>query len=257
MECYTPRMVLLSTKDKLAEIEGKLKELSCLTNIEKDKNIDNVRYVLYSPMHRDKPELHCVVEYNKKRIKGMWKELLKAVNLYIWGVDSGTVLWDNNGNCHIDIGNYVFFVKDNNKELFRDIAEGLFTDEFVLKFLNNTFFYPKEKGVLEYMDLAPNWINLNGAVKDSFHSIYFTYYPFSKTANFLSHEPNYEVSDETIRRLLDEELNIECLNDYQRSFIDSSNELNKEILIPRFHSKERKIDFNVIEDEKCLRLVRK
>jgi hypothetical protein len=257
MENITTKEVLLSTRDKLAELKTELNKLATLTNFDYDKNIDDVRYVLHPPIHREKPELSCVVEYNKKRLKGIWKELKKHLNLYIWGTDSHIVLWDNSGKCHLNIGRYCLGVDEMNQKEFRAIAEGIFNDEFVLNFLKNTYFYPNETGVLGHIDIAPDLISMTGTIKDSFHNVFFTYRPLSNTAQAICHEPHFQITGDMIKRMLEVELNNECFDDYQRNYIESSPVKDKEILVPRFTTDEHKVDFRVVEDEKCLRLVRK
>lgn len=96
---FTAKELLLSTKDKLRELENKLKLLSDMTCIEHDKNIESVRYVLLpeDSFSSNKPELCLVVKWNDKSLKGMINNILVRMNLYIWGEESGLVLRNNNG----------------------------------------------------------------------------------------------------------------------------------------------------------------
>ena len=257
MEKITTKDVLLSTKGKLAELKEKLNRLSELTCTEFDKNVESVRYVLQLTKYIDKPELDYVINYNKDRLKGKYRKILEKMNLYHGLNDSGRILWDNNGNSYINNDEYYAFVPTPIQGEFRAIACELFDDEFVNEFLKESRFYPKEMGVLRSVHLFPDLITIDGVIKNSPHDLFFDYKALEKEASVICHDKKTPITGDMIRRLLDEELNEEVITDYQKEVITTSPETNKQILVPRFQTDEHRVDFRVVEDEKCLRLVRK
>lgn len=254
MSEITMKDMLLTTKDKLGELEKKLRQLKGLTYTECDKNIKEVRYVLLTSA-TENPELSCVVARNDKRIKGIINNLLVRRGLYVYGRESGLVLRDNNGNSHIDINEYSIGIPDYNQEKFKDISDELLNDEFVRKFLRGTFYFRNKKAKpAGLVTIAPDFINVKGC--ENLDSLLFNYYSLDKQFSLFNCSRN-KISDENLIELLNMPLDSNHLSDYQTRFIESSPMRNKEIIVPRFSCENGHIDFDVKEDEKKFCLIKK
>ena len=246
--------MLLTTKDKLVELEKKLRQLRDLTYTECDKNIKEVRYVLLTT---DKnPELSCVVVWNDKRIKGIINNMLLRRGLYVYGRESGLVFRDNNGNSHIDIDEYSLGILDSNQDKFREISDELLNDEFVREFLQEKSYYfsNKEAKPDGLVTLNPSSIDVIGC--ENFDTLLFNYYPIDNKSRLTNRYGN-KISDEDLIELLDMPLDLSYLSDYQARFIELSPMRNKEIIVPRFSCESGHIDFDVEEDEKSLCLIKR
>ena len=248
MDKVTTTDLLLSTKDKLSAIQEQLDELGALTYIAGDKNIDHVRYVLQAAYK--KPELDCVVEWNNARLKGIINNILLRMNLYIYGRESGRVLRDSNGNSYIDISEYSLSILDGNQDKFRQIADKVLNDRFVLEFLANKrgIHWLQEDGIVRSIELFPANVRING------EDVGFDYHTSNNTASFIGSGDD-RLTDELLHELLNAELNREGLSSYQMQYIESSPSISKEIIIPRFCICERRVDFGIEEDDKRLSLI--
>lgn len=254
MSEITMKDLLLTTKDKLGDLERKLRQLKDLTCTEYDKNIKEVRYVLLTSA-TENPELSCVVDWNDKRIKGKINNLLLRRGLYIYGRESGLVLRDNKGNSHIDINKYSVGIPDDNQEKFKDISDELLNDEFARKFLHGKFYITDKKAKpTELVMLFPDFINVIGF--ENLDSLLFNYYSADNKSSLTDRNGN-KISDEILIELLNMPLDSHFLSDYQTRFIESSPMRNKEIIVPRFSCESGHIDFDVMEDEKKLCLIKK
>ena len=255
MSEITMKDVLLTTKDKLGELEKKLRQLKDLTYTECDKNIKEVRYVLLTTDTKI-PELSCVVIWDDKRIKGKINNFLLRRGLYVYGRESGLVTRDNNGNSHIDINEYSLGILDYNQEKFKDISDELLNDEFVREFLQgNLYFTNKEGKPAGLITLTPNFIDVRGC--ENLDSMLFSYYPVDNKSSLISHyRKKISMSDETLIELLNMPIDSHYLSDYQARFIESSSKRNKEIIVPRFSCESEHIDFDVKEDKKNLCLIK-
>lgn len=254
MSEITMKDMLLTTKDKLVELEKKLRQLRDLTYTECDKNIKEVRYVLLTS---DKnPELSCVVVWNDKRIKGIINNMLLRRGLYVYGRESGLVFRDNNGNSHIDIDEYSLGILDSNQEKFREISDELLNDEFVREFLQEKSYYfsNKEAKPDGLVTLNPSSIDVIGC--ENLDTLLFNYYPIDNKSRLTNRYGN-KISDEDLIELLNMPLDLSYLSDYQARFIESSPMRNKEIIVPRFSCESGHIDFDVEEDEKSLCLIKR
>lgn len=257
MEKYTTKDVLLSTKDKLAEIEKKLNRLKELTCTKNDKNIKSIRYNISNNQHHDKkePELKCNVSWNDKRLKGMIKNLQVHFNLYIWGRESGLVVKDNNGNSYILNDDYHMYIPDSNQEEFGTISEEVLSDEFV-KFLDGFWFYPKGNALNQSMMVFPDRIEIRGVTNFANYMTYFNYFPAEKTAK-LKTIKGFELSEGILHELLNIPLEDSYFSDYRKKYIDSSAAKDKKIIIPEFNINTGEVDFNVVEDDNEFYLVKK
>ena len=254
MSEITMKDMLLTTKDKLVELEKKLRQLRDLTYTECDKNIKEVRYVLLTT---DKnPELSCVVVWNDKRIKGIINNMLLRRGLYVYGRESGLVFRDNNGNSHIDIDEYSLGILDSNQDKFREISDELLNDEFVREFLQEKSYYfsNKEAKPDGLVTLNPSSIDVIGC--ENFDTLLFNYYPIDNKSRLTNRYGN-KISDEDLIELLNMPLDLSYLSDYQARFIELSPMRNKEIIVPRFSCESGHIDFDVEEDEKSLCLIKR
>ena len=172
------------------------------------------------------------------------------MNLYIHGRESGKVLRDNNGNSYIDIYEYYLGILDGNQDKFRQIADKVLNDRFVLEFLANKrgTHWLQEDGIVRSMELFPSDIHINGVDAG------VNYHTSDNTASFMSSGDD-RLTDELLYELLNAELDRERLSNYQMQYIESSPSISKEIIIPRFCSYERRIDFGLEEDDKRLSLI--
>lgn len=258
MEKYTTKDVLLSTKDKLAEIEKKLNRLKELTCTKDDKNIKSIRYNISNNQHHDKkePELTCTVSWNDKRLKGMIKNLQVHFNLYIWGRESGLVVKDNNGNSYILNDDYHMYIPNRNQEEFGTISEEILSDEFVRKFLDGFWFYPKGHTSNQVMMALPSRVEIRGLTSLANYITYFNYFPAENTAK-LKTIKGFELSERILQELLNIPLDDSYLSDYRKKYIDSSTAKDKKIIIPEFNINTGEVDFNVEEDNKGIYLIKK
>ena len=254
MSEITMKDILLTTKDKLREIEEKLRQLKDLTCTKYDKNIKEVRYDLLTSVTKN-PELSCCVIWDDKRIKGRINNFLLQRGLHIYGRESGLVLRDNNGNSYIDINNYSLGIPDYNQEKFKDISDELLNDEFVREFLQGKIHFTNKKAKpAGLVTLTPNFIKAIGC--ENLDSLLFNYYSADNKSSLTNRNGN-KISDENLIELLDMPLDSHCLSDYQTRFIESSPMRNKEIIVPRFSRESGHIVFDVEEDERGIRLIKK
>lgn len=258
MEKYTTKDVLLSTKDKLAEIEKKLNRLKELTYTQNDKNIKSIRYSITNIHQLDKkePELRCVVSWNDKRLKGKIKNLQVHFNLYIWGREIGKVVRDNNGDSYILNDYYQLHIPDVNQEEFGAISEEILSDEFVRKFLDGYWFYPKQNALSQAMVVFPDRVEIRGLTNLANYITYFNYFPAEKTAK-LKTIKGFELSEGILHELLNIPLDNSYFTDYRKKYIDSSEAKDKKIIIPEFNINTGEVDFNIEEDNKGIYLIKK
>lgn len=258
MEKYTTKDVLLSTKDKLGEIEKKLNRLKELTCTKNDKNIKSIRYNISNNQHHDKkePELTCNVSWNDKRLKGMIKNLQVHFNLYIWGRETGKVVRDNNGDSYILNDDYHMYIPNGNQEEFGAISEEILTDEFVRKFLDGFWFYPKGNASNQAMMVFPDRVEIRGLTNFANYITNFNYFPAEKTAK-LKTIKGFELSEGILHELLNIPLDDSYFSDYRKKYIDSSAAKDKKIIITEFNINTGEVDFNVVEDDNEFYLVKK
>lgn len=260
MDGYTTKEVLFSTKDKLKELETKLRKLKELSYIKDDKNIESVSYDILYLDKKEKPELRCVIDYNPRNLRGIIKNIEKRFQIYSYGAECGRLTRDNNGRCYIFNDNYRIIIPREHDNLFGDIADEILEDEFVDKFLRNDYLLTDDtEGALK---IYTNAITMQSDFGR------FTFYPSEATARLEAQE-GIELSNINIENLLNIRLSKNKFNDYQRSIIDSSKEKDKEIVIPSFGDTYKKlvkkarhfvygeVNFEVKEDEKRLYLIRK
>lgn len=252
MSEYTAKDIILSTKDKLAELEKKLKKLKEMTCIAEDKNIKDVRYNIINIDNGDKTELDCLVSWNDKRLKGIIKNLQLKLNLFAWGSEAGKVVRDNNGNSYILNNEYHLYIPSEYQEEFRSVADEILSDEFVNEFLKGNWFYPPPNSGYQSTLIYPNKIIISNFSKE----LYLNFYT-DKNAAQLKSSKGYELSEEMLYELLNMKLSESCFSDYRRKVIESSKSRNKGIIISEFNNNSGKVDFNVEEDENNLYLVKK
>ena len=247
MKEYTVKDLLLSTKDKLAELEGKLRKLSEMTV--HNQNAKSVRYGVYYEGYKQ-PELYYYVIWNDKNLKGIIKNLLMHSGWSSIGRrESDIVYKNNNGYPYIKSRTYQIHIPYGSNEHFKIIAGEVLNDEFVHEFLKDHIIYHNGG----YIDLGTSWIDTHNTFKDQYYNKHFIYY----TANNKAIYNGNELSDELLMELLNAKLNPDNLSDYRRKMIDESSVKNKEIIIPKFYDKTGKIEFNIEEDEKTLCLIKK
>ena len=256
MEGYTTKEVLLATKNKLAQLEEKLNKLKEMTYIAGDKNIKDIRYDILNLDNDEKPELRCHVYWNDKRLKGKIKNLKVKYNLYIYGPENGKVVRDNNGNSYILNDNYHMFIPCEKQEEFRQVSDEILSDEFTNEFLKGHWFYPRTNSKNQSMNLFPDIVMISGNNNYQDYFTWFNFFPIKNSAR-LRVEKKGELSDEMLYELLNIELDDSYFSDYRKKFIESSKERNKEIIIPKFNTKNSEVDFDIKEDEKRLYLIKK
>ncbi len=262
MKELTAKDVLLSTKDKLLEFDKKLKRLSGLTCIKYDKNIERVRYVLHTLSYYKKPEIHYVVKWNSKRLKGMWNDFLVKKGLYVYGRESGLVLRDNSGNSYLHSDEYELYVPNEDQEEFGAILDELLNDEFTLKFLNKEIEYSSMNNLLRgSAHLHSQEIVLTGHLVDSQFSHYLFDYGTDNDKACFRYLGNGILTNEMLEEILYSPLDLDKVSPYQREYIEASQERNKKIIVPSFremtspYETSGMVPFKVVEDEKTLRLV--
>ena len=259
---YTTKDLLLTTKDKLKEIEIKLRRLAELTYIDCDKNIERVRYVIQPDTYGGKPELDCVVDWNSKTLKGRLTDLAVRLNLYAWGRESGLVLRNNNGKNYININEYSLGIPDEHQDEFRAVADEILAEEYIKEFLraDNYFGTGDDGRVRAY--LSPSNISIAGEIGNCGARSVFTYSPADDTAKYYGQKVEIKDKKDTILdsdillELLNTPLNQQYLTEYQMQAMDSSLARRKEIIVPEFTNTNGRVDFQVTEDEKRLYLGR-
>lgn len=252
---YTAKELLLTTKDKIRELEDKLQKLSELTCIKNDKNIESVKYYSSGKSNsQKKPELYYSIKWNDKRLKGIINNLLIQINLYRWGCESGKILRDNNGMSYIDNSDYHLFIPKENQQAFKTISEEILSDEFIPNFLNETAYYSKDTTAIRKIDLYPSPISISCKETDRF--IDFLFFPKDNKARFMI-EKGQELNDEMLEELLNTKIDPSYYTESGIKSIASSPNREKEIIIPRFTDQSGTVDFDVLEDSKKLRLIKK
>ncbi len=252
MSGYTTKEVLLSTNDKLKEINDKLEHLKNMTSIESDKRIKSIKYDVHCLDSKKNPELHCHVISNK----GLIKNLFIRDNFYSHGKDVGLVVRDNNGNSYVMIDKYNVNIEGKNQEGFNKTADEVLTDEFVRNFLKKHWLYPPVDGLNNSMSLFTDNITIRSVIKNTDYPIFFTYLPYEKKAS-LSTCKGQSLNSEMIQKLLSMNLDDDNFDEYKKGFIESSKDLNKEIIVPEFSVQKDRVDFSVKEDNKGLYLIKK
>ena len=176
-------------------------------------------------------------------------------NLYIWGLEIGKVVRNNNGNSYILNDNYHMFIPCEQQEEFRQVLDELLSDEFTKKFLEGYWFYPRTNSKNQSMNLFLDRVMISG--NSNYQNLYtiFDFFPI-KNSTKLRTSKKGELSDEMLYELLNIELDSSYFSDYRKEFIELSPARNKEIIIPKFNTKNNEVDFNVKEDEKSLYLIK-
>lgn len=256
MEKYTTKDVLLATKDKLGEIERKLNRLKELTYTNGDKNIKSIRYNISNINDEKEPELRCVVSWNDRRLKGKIKKLLVNCNLYIWGREVGKVVRDNNGNSYILNDEYNIYIPNDKQNEFGNTSKEILDDEFVRKFLNGYWFYPKDNTENKSMMVSPEKVTISGQANSSNYITDFSCFPRDNAAQ-LKTVKGFKLSDGILQELLNISLDESFFSDYRKKYIDSSEKTAKKIVIPEFITDTGEVNFNIEEDDRAVYLVKK
>ena len=255
---FTAKELLLSTKDKLRELENKLKLLSDMTCIEHDKNIESVRYVLQPGNNHssNKPELCLVVKWSDNSLKGMINNILVRMNLYRWGGESGLVLRNNNGESFIKNDEYSIFIPKEKQQEFGFVAEDLLKDQCVPILLDHGTFYSLETGSQTKVEIFPSPVSITKKNSELENMISFLYYPEDQKACFITQEGS-ELTDESLQELLNAKLDPSYYSDYIRSMIEQSDQTSKGIIIPHFSDITGKLEFDIEENHESLHLIKK
>lgn len=178
----------MATKDRLCELEKKLKQLKEMTYINGDKNIKDIRYTIFSTSENEQPELYCNVTWNEKNLKGIIKNLKVRTGLYTFGREKGLVLRDNNGRSYINNHSYSMYIPEKNQKEYGRISSELLDDKFIKGFVKEGLLFAKDN---VDMSIVPNSVNIK-MLKD--YLISFYYYPGEKRAELMAKkELNYQI----------------------------------------------------------------
>lgn len=250
----TAKELILSTNDKLKELDTQLNKLKCLTSTEHDKNIKGIRYNIVNQLETKKPEIQCIVDFNDKTLLGKIKKLRIKSDIYLLGRRTGHLVRNNNGKCFIMNDYYNIIIPEENQELFGKIADEILNADFTNNFLFNRHLFTSDPSQL--VRLFPNKIVIekHGYIKNKPYHLSFTYYPKDGEATLTSSN-KIDLTNDDITGILSSELG--CLSDYQKEYIEVFSEESKKIFVPDFSVKGKEINFNVVDDKKGLYLVKK
>ena len=230
--------------------------LKSLTCIEQDENVKSIRYNISNDIEVKKPELHCVVTWNDKNLKGRIKKLKVHFNMYVWGNEIGVIVRDNNGRCYIKNDEYDIFIPSKKQGKFSKIADEVLQDEFSSEFLRRKIFYSSKPD--DGLDLFTDHINIKRVIEQNGQRYLtsFEYYPMNHTATLKSTK-GIQLNSEMIQESLNMDLLPDYFNEYQVHYINNSNNKDYNIIIPEFITQEKKVDFSVETGEKGIYLIKK
>lgn len=258
MEQITAKDLLLTTKDKLAELELKLRKLRELTSfqfpdyIKTARKMKDVQYHINVKENKEKPEIYCYVvrDISKlgKKING-----LRERYGFVDDGECGPILRNNNGEVFFDIKRYEPIVLSDDQEDFGKIADEIVNDDFIMKFLSNSDYYSTAKDTLKFVFLTTRSIGLHGA-----NDTLLDLSPLDNTAYFRNTAIENKILNEYMMySLLNAPLDLDRLTEEQIEYIEKSPARNKDIYISHFFDISGKPKFRVSENEKSLKLLKR
>ena len=256
MREYTVRDVILSTKDKLEELDIKLNRLRELTSTQFDKKVADVRYAINYMGKNNKPDLHCIVTKKDNYIMSTIKKLKIYNNLKSYGTDEiGIVVRDNNGDSYILNQNYYVYVPAGYQDEFGKVEDEILNDDFTLNFLKDYYFFSSEHPS-DNLYISPSLINVRSTDIRNDCVTKLELYPALHQAK-LETIKGYELSSDLLEKMINMPLHERYFDDYKIKKIESSPARNKKIIIPTFNTENCGILFDVEESDKEIHLVKK
>lgn len=254
MNNYNSKQIILSLKDKLKQLEEKLKDLSSLTQIEENKNVKSIKYRIASSF--TKPEVFCDINYNDTTFCGKVRRLKTFFNGNLDSIETGKVVRDNSDRMYIMNKKIDIVIPDNNQNMFQDIYHNLVDDEFVRRFfINNPLYsYSANDNIDVYSDrIIMEFIE---RTSQSSYIVYAFYNVMDNTITF-SAPKSFNITNETIENAFNIPIPKDNLNEYQQNFLNLSNTKDKKIIIPEFGVSHGKIIFKMEESTKGFYLTKK
>lgn len=253
---YTVKDVLLSTKDKLEELDIKLNRLRELTSTQFDKKVADVRYAINYMGKNNKPDLHCIVTKKDNYIMSKIKKLKIYNNLKSYGTgEIGTVVRDNNGDRYILNQNYYVYIPAGYQEEFIKVEDEILNDDFTLSFLKDYYFFSSEHPS-DDLYISPSLINVRSTDIRNDCVTKLEFYPGLHQAKLKTVKGN-RLSSDLLEKIIKMPLNERYFDDYKIKTIESCPIRNKEIVFPTFDTENSEIDFNVEEDIAGIYLIKK
>lgn len=253
---YTVKDVILSTKDKLEELDIKLNRLRELTSTQFDKKVADVRYAINYMGKNNKPDLHCIVTKKDNYIMSKIKKLKIYNNLKSYGTDEiGTVVRDNNGDRYILNQNYYIYIPAGYQKEFIKVEDEILNDDFTLNFLKDYYFFSSEHPS-DNLYISPSLINVRSTDIRNDCVTKLEFYPGLHKAKLKTVKGN-RLSSDLLEKIIKMPLNERYFDDYKIKTIESCPIRNKEIVFPTFDTENSEIDFNVEEDIAGIYLIKK
>ena len=253
---YTVKDVILSTKDKLEELDIKLNRLRELTSTQFDKKVADVRYAINYMGKNNKPDLHCIVTKKDNYIMSKIKKLKIYNNLKSYGTDEiGTVVRDNNGDRYILNQNYYLYIPAGYQKEFIKVEDEILNDDFTLNFLKDYYFFSSEHPS-DNLYISPSLINVRSTDIRNDCVTKLEFYPGLHKAKLKTVKGN-RLSSDLLEKIIKMPLNERYFDDYKIKTIESCPIRNKEIVFPTFDTENSEIDFNVEEDIAGIYLIKK
>lgn len=253
---YTVKDVILSTKDKLEELDIKLNRLRELTSTQFDKKVADVRYAINYMGKNNKPDLHCIVTKKDNYIMSKIKKLKIYINLKSYGTDEiGTVVRDNNGDRYILNQNYYVYIPAGYQKEFIKVEDEILNDDFTLNFLKDYYFFSSEHPS-DNLYISPSLINVRSTDIRNDCVTKLEFYPGLHQAKLKTVKGN-RLSSDLLEKIIKMPLNERYFDDYKIKTIESCPIRNKEIVFPTFDTENSEIDFNVEEDIAGIYLIKK
>lgn len=253
---YTVKDVILSTKDKLEELDIKLNRLRELTSTQFDKKIADVRYAINYMGKNNKPDLHCIVTKKDNYIMSKIKKLKIYNNLKSYGSDEiGIVVRDNNGDRYILNQTYYVYIPAGYQNEFIKVEDEILNDDFTLNFLKDYYFFSSEHPS-DNLYISPSLINVRSTDIRNDCVTKLEFYPGLHQAKLKTVKGN-RLSSDLLKKIIKMPLNERYFDDYKIKTIESCPIRNKEIVFPTFDTENSEIDFNVEEDIAGIYLIKK
>lgn len=249
MKRYTTQDILLSTKDKLKELDLKLKMLKELT--QKSDKIKDINYGLNCFFRYYGPVIYCIVDKDESKLKQLIKRIMNKTSINI-----GKIEISDDGTYYIKTDKSIIAIPYCNQEAFIKIVNELKQDEFAKEFATT---YLQTKDSYKYMQLFPGGVNIcNSFVEnDKLINTKLSFNLSDETAVFQASD-NIILREDMIRDSLNISYPKDLFTDYQKQLIDTSESRTKEIHIPNsLYNNYGTVEFKVNDDSDRVYLVKK
>ena len=261
-EKYSASEIIFGTRKEYEDLQKKFRLLRILTDISNAKDANNI---LYRAKVDDNTYRNGIIVpnilYSLTQSPNTLNGLIRYLKSYLYGMpkpacEEGRIIKDDNNNYSTN--SEVISIK--NQEGYNEIVNEILN----LDFLNKMNFYVLWgiKGYPTLIDQTPNSIRVKNGVSDIERNKKYLgemiYHPEDSSLTVQAYRKYYRwfpIGKESVQELLDTEVSAERLSDYQKSIIDSSPSIDKEIIIDDGNDKFPK--FYIEEFDDYIHLVRK